>query len=76
MANLEVPTDDEVIATLRGLGGSTTALKLCDALMKNDHPRLQSQLAIQRTAERGKIHVWSDWSINLKRERARESVAA
>lgn len=76
MAHIEVPSDEEVIAVLDHLGGRTTALKLCEALMQREHPRLQSQLAIQRTAERGKIHIWSDWTLSLAEEKAKEAVAA
>lgn len=76
MANVEVPSDDEVVAALQALSGNTTALRLCESLIQNGHPRLQSQLAIQRAAERGKIYVWSDWSLHLEREQAREVVAA
>lgn len=71
MANIEVPSDEEVMEALSQLGGRATAMKLCDALMQGDHPRLQSQLAIQRTAERGKIYIWSDWTLGLTEEKVR-----
>jgi hypothetical protein len=69
MANIEVPSDEEVIEVLGGFNGHATALQLCEALMQRQHPRLQSQLAIQRTAERGKIYIWSDWSLSLEQEK-------
>ena len=69
MAKIEVPSDEEVVETLGQLEGRTTALKLCEALMQRGHARLQSQLAIQRTAERGKIHIWSDWTLSLDEQK-------
>lgn len=71
MVNIEVPSDDEVIQILDQLGGRATAMALCHGLMEHDHPRLQSQLAIQRTAERGKIHLWSDWTLSLTEEKVK-----
>ena len=66
----EVPSDDEVIAILRALGGQSDALTLCKELMQNGHPELQSQLAIQRTAERGKLIVERDWTLSLQPDHA------
>jgi len=66
----EVPSDEEVVATLRLLGGRSDALELCQRLMQNGHPELQSQLAIQRAAERGKLVVERDWTLSVQREQA------
>lgn len=66
----EVPSDDEVIATLREMGGQTDALALCKSLMQKGHPELQSQLAIQRAAERGKLKVERDWTLSLQSDHA------
>ena len=66
----EVPSDDQVLAALRGLGGRADALALCERLMSEGHPELQSQLAIQRTAERGKLLVERDWTLSLVPEQA------
>ena len=66
MTNIEVPSDEEVVQTLGQLdGGHTTARRLCEALMAAGHPLRQSQLAIQRTAERGSIYVYSDWTLSV-----------
>lgn len=64
----EVPSDDEVVATLVGLGGHADAVQLCRALMDANHPQLQSQLAIQRAAERRRIHVNRDWTLSVPQE--------
>jgi hypothetical protein len=60
----EVPSDDEVIATLVKLGGHADAVALCRALMDAGHPQLESQLAIQRTAERRRLIVHRDWTLS------------
>lgn len=59
---IEVPSDDEVIGVLQELHGKADARALCAHLMEKGHPRLASQLAIQRTAERGKIVLRDDWT--------------
>ena len=59
---IEVPSDDEVIEVLQELHGAADARALCARLMENGHGRLASQLAIQRTAERGKILLRDDWT--------------
>lgn len=59
----EIPSDDAVVEALAGLGGQATALALCDALVAADYPRRDSQLAIQRAAERGRIEVQTDWTL-------------
>ena len=66
----EVPSDDEVLAALKALGGRADALALCEQLMSEGHPELQSQLAIQRTAERGKLLVERDWTLSVVPEQA------
>lgn len=71
MVDIEVPSDEEVVETLGQLTGRATAMKLCEALMQRGHPRLQSQLAIQRTAERDKIYIWSDWTLSLTEEKVK-----
>ena len=62
---LNATPDDEVVEALKNLGGSATALALCNALVSKGHPRPDSQLAIQRSAERGKIAVGADWQLSL-----------
>ncbi len=66
--NLEVPSDDEVVATLAKFQGHADALTLCRELMSAGHPELQSQLAIQRAAERRRIIVNRDWTLSLPHE--------
>jgi hypothetical protein len=66
----EVPSDDQVLDALRELEGRADALALCRKLMSDGHPELQSQLAIQRTAERGKILVDNDWTLTLPQNEA------
>jgi hypothetical protein len=64
----EIPSDAEVVAVLRELGGRQTARKLCDKLVANGHPRRDSQLAIQRASERGRLVVESDWTLSVAEE--------
>jgi len=76
MANIEVPSDDEVVEVLAQLsaeyGERVTARRLCEALIANNHPLRQSQLAIQRAAERGRLDVHADWTLSI----AQEAIAA
>lgn len=65
MAYSEVPSDDEVVAVLIKIGDHTSARVLCDALVAGGHPRPDSQLAIQRAAERGRINVAKDWTLSV-----------
>lgn len=65
MAQNEIPSDAEVVAILSGdLGGKATAMELCEALSRR-HPVLESQIAIQRAADRGKITINRDWSLSV-----------
>jgi len=61
---IEIPSDDEVVATLQRLGDRVTARALCMELVTAGHPVRQSQLAIQRAAERGRIQVNTDWTLS------------
>ncbi|MEP2735350.1 MAG: hypothetical protein ABJP34_03550 [Erythrobacter sp.] len=61
---VEIPSDAEVVAVLGALGGAATALALCDGLVARGHPRGDSQLAIQRAAERGKIAINDDLTLS------------
>ena len=71
MGHLEVPSDDEVVETLSALnGGHATAVQLCQALVNNGHPLRLSQLAIQRAAERRRLHVHHDWTLSVAKELA------
>lgn len=65
---IEVPSDEQVIEALEHLDGHADALTLCKALMADGHSPLESQLAIQRTAERGKILVDDDWTLRIPAE--------
>lgn len=69
---IEIPSDDQVVAALTALGSRVTARVLCAALIAEGHPVRQSQIAIQRAAERGRILVNDDWTLSL----AHEAVAA
>ncbi len=62
---IEIPSDDEVVATLQGLGDRVTARALCVNLIAAGHPVRESQLAIQRAAERGRIQVNDDWTLSV-----------
>lgn len=64
----EVPSDNEVVETLLGLGGHADAVTLCKTLMDRGHPQRQSQLAIQRAAERGRLIVNRDWTLSIPEE--------
>ncbi|HEX9931742.1 MAG TPA: hypothetical protein VGB08_02755 [Allosphingosinicella sp.] len=68
MANIEIPSDQAVVDALAELGGRATAVRLCHALVVAGHPIRQSQLAIQRAAERGRIEINSDWSLSVAKE--------
>ena len=61
---IEIPSDDTVVAILHRLGARVTARALCSALVNEGHPVRQSQVAIQRAAERGRIHVNADWTLS------------
>lgn len=61
---IEIPSDDEVVAVLQRLGDRVTARALCVELIADGHPVRQSQLAIQRAAERGRIQVNDDWTLS------------
>lgn len=60
----EIPADEVVVAMLAKLGDRISARVLCDELVKAGHPRGRSQIAIQRTAERGKIVINPDLSLS------------
>jgi len=61
---IEVPSDDEVVAVLNALGDRVTARDLCIQLISVGHPVRESQIAIQRAAERGRIQVNDDLSLS------------
>lgn len=61
---IEVPSDNEVVAVLEGLGERVTARALCMKLIEAGHPVRESQIAIQRAAERGRIQVNDDLSLS------------
>jgi hypothetical protein len=65
---IEIPSDDQVAAVLLELGDNVTARALCAALIAAGHPTRQSQVAIQRAAERGRIRVNDDWTLSAVRE--------
>jgi hypothetical protein len=68
MPDLEVPSDDAVVTALRELGGTAAAVDLCKALVIAGHSVLQSQLAIQRAADRGRLKINSDWTLSAMAE--------
>ncbi len=53
---IEIPSDGEVCATLTRIG-SSTARELVDALVNAGHNARDSQWAIQRCLDRGKITI-------------------
>lgn len=65
---IEIPSDDQVVATLAGMGDGATARALCTELVRAGHPVQQSQIAIQRAAERGRIHVHDNWTLSVVAE--------
>jgi hypothetical protein len=69
----EVPSDEQVVAALEELGGQADAITLCEKLMSQGHPELQSQLAIQRAAERRRLVVERDWTLSVP---AQQNIAA
>lgn len=72
MPYVEIPSDNEVVAALEKLKGLATAEALCEQLVNDGHVRRDSQLAIQRTAERGRIVIGNDLMLRV----ASQSVAA
>lgn len=62
---IEIPSDDQVVEALELLGNGVTARALCVALINAGHPLRQSQVAIQRAAERGRITVHDDWTLSV-----------
>ncbi|TCT37280.1 hypothetical protein EDC90_101917 [Martelella mediterranea] len=68
----EIPSDDTVVSALEKIGDNATASELCDRLVELKHSRRASQLAIQRTVERGRISIGSDWKLSV----AKKAVAA
>lgn len=69
MTNLEIPSDDEVVAALAELGRNATAIALRDALIASGHSKSRCELAIQRAADRGRLHIKRDWTLSLDEER-------
>jgi hypothetical protein len=65
---IEIPSDDQVVAMLHSIGIRISAQRLCVALIAAGHPVRESQLAIQRAAERGKIFVHDDWTLSVAEE--------
>jgi hypothetical protein len=68
MSNLEIPSDDDVVAALNMLGGGATALQLRDELVGQSHGKSRCELAIQRAVDRGRIFIWRDWTVHLDEE--------
>lgn len=68
METVEIPSDQDVIDALTECGGKATAVRLCEYLVSKKHPKKDSQLAIQRATERGKIRIMPDWSLEISRE--------
>lgn len=68
MSALEIPSDDDVVTVLQSIGGRATAIALRDNLIKTGHGKSRCELAIQRAADRGRIFIWRDWTLNLDRE--------
>lgn len=65
---IEIPSDDQVVAALAQVGNGATARVLCLALINAGHSVQQSQIAIQRAAERGRILVHDDWTLSVVTE--------
>lgn len=68
MPYAEIPSDADVVKALMRMGGHATAAQLCDELVRANHPRRACQLAIQRSSERGRIVVASDWTLRVADE--------
>jgi hypothetical protein len=60
-----LPSDDDVADQLIRLGATATAAALCDALVAAHYTRPNSQLAIQRAIERGRILMKPDWQVYI-----------
>lgn len=66
----EIPSDEEVCLTLQSLG-TTTGRALAEALMaEGKHNARDTQRAIQRCLDRGKIKLDSELRLELVEERA------
>lgn len=57
-----------VAAELERLGGASTAVALCDALVAKGMERRASQLAIQRAFDDKTVIVKRDWTLCLPNE--------
>lgn len=69
----EIPSDEEVCATLARME-PTTARALVEELGKANHSSRDSQRAVQRCLDRGKIQLGA--GLRLELARGRELVAA
>lgn len=65
---IEIPSDDQVVAALASIGDGATARAVCKVLIDQNHPVRESQIAIQRAAERGRICVNDDWTLSIPQE--------
>ena len=65
---IEIPSDDQVVAALHEIGDGVSARALCKALIEAGHPLRESQIAIQRATERGRILVNDDWTLSAVHE--------
>ncbi|MEY9531194.1 hypothetical protein [Sinorhizobium fredii] len=65
MPYAEIPSDEVVVQALADLGGRATAAELCNELVRANHSRRESQLAIQRASEGGRISVGADWMLSV-----------
>jgi hypothetical protein len=59
--DLEIPSDDDVLAALLSLGGTGGASDIVRGLMAQGHDRAKCQLALQRAHERELLTRLRNW---------------
>jgi hypothetical protein len=59
----EIPSDEEVLELVAKAGGQILPSNLIDELVKADHTRFNSQWAVRRCFERGKIELTLDLEV-------------
>ena len=70
MTRREIPSDHDVVDALLHLNGHSTALALCNELVARGNTRRDSQLAIQRASERGRVVTANDWTLSVAQQAA------
>jgi len=65
----EIPSDDEVCSVLQAMGGGTTRTLLNELVKCHGHDSRDSQRAIMRCIDRGRIVMGEFFHLEVARER-------